>query len=371
MPATAEELRQEAARKSQQANYREVNYFREKPGVNRIRILPAFGPRKFAYVEIEKVFGVGPNGKHIVPRAQFNLPCPLEDYKKKLMEKGDEASKKELDSLGSKTRNIFILLDRSNEIAGPLVWETNNQNAARIMALSTDAECGEVWDAEQGRDLKITYTPSGQSGKPFPSWIIDPCMERSPLITEKEKWDEWLSKDYFIEFRIEEPNDAEWITAVLAGTEGSFKRDNQQATGGDHVGPNQLPAADVAQPAIPGATPTPTPVTSVPGVLPAKYPYQPDTQFWVLENSTPVQRCAEDVWQFLVRGNDVQCCPVSDSNDGWKKASDRGFTVPPPAPPSNPPAPPVAPAVPTATPATPPPVNQVTEDLRAQLAGAK
>ncbi len=107
--------------------YSEIPFWKEKEGINVIRILPGYAPRTLPFIEYRKVF-IRDRKTGFTPRAQFGLDCPFEVHYNNLRKQKDDASKKQLDNIQLRNRVAFIVIDRNDENAGPQVWETNLQN---------------------------------------------------------------------------------------------------------------------------------------------------------------------------------------------------------------------------------------------------
>lgn len=358
----------------QTGQFKKASYYKPKEGVNLIRILPPFGEREVPWVEFKKVFGIGPNKSAIVPRAQFgHTDCPFESHYNAVAKRTDEASRKELETMRQKNRVSFIIIDRNNEAVGPQVWEVSLEVLADVGALMTNPEWGDISDATNGVDLTLVYTPKGKTPNGFAETRLSPQRHSSPLSASQATLDEWLSVDWFKEFRVGEASTVGYIQAVFAGQEKEYfqSRERNTETDGSELGPQSLPVAGEAAP----------------------YPYAPTDGFFVLLDGAAKQVTAQQVFQLVCSGNDVQCCKVGDTS--WASAGSLGFSKPQPvAPPPAPVAPSIAmaPPVPSSngqsypkeappwenippTPAPPaismPGNSEVADDIRRQLVGSK
>jgi hypothetical protein len=207
-------------------------------------------------------------------------------------------------------------------------------------------------------------------------------MGRTPLSVIEERLQQWLGKDWFEEYRVGKASDEGWINAVITNTIEQFKADKQRqkekdgGSSGTTATRDQLPSntTQVQQPASAGPAPWET-AAAIPGATVALHPYEPSTPFWVLDaNNQPTATTAAAISQLFVQGNNVMCVPQNNPQDGWKNASDRGFTKPAPQPVAPPPPPVSAPVVlgPPPVPGAVPSVpsgNAVSQELRATLSG--
>lgn len=368
----------------QNGQFKKTVYFKFKEGANLIRILPPFGDREVPFVEFKKVFNLGPNKSQVTPRSQFGLTdCPYEQYYNELAKRTDEASRKELDSIRLKNRVAFIIIDRNDEEVGPQDWETNLECLAEIGALMTNPEWGDISDPLKGVDLQIIYTPKNKTPNGFPEWRITPQRHSTPLTADAAKMESWLGVDWFKEFRVGEASTVEWINAVLTGQEKTFREDGGSAGAQNRsqasapVGPQSLPDGP-------------------PGIASAMsdFPFDPAQPFWAFIDGAAKQVTAQNVYQLVCSGNDVQCCQLGENT--WVAASSLGFKKPAPAAPPAPPAAPPAPPTMSGPPAPPsngaakeappweniPPTsvlptvnipdggNSVADDIRRQLVGS-
>jgi len=331
MSATNLEIAKQRSKELEnRGTYSKVPYWRPKEGTNNIRILPPYGSRETCWEEFKAVFGVGPNNKKVVPRAQFGLDdCPFEAYIEALNQRDDEASKRERASVRISNRVSFIVIDRYEESVGPQVWETNVDNLAEICSLMSNPEWGAIDDPENGVDLVLVYTPKEKTANKFPEWRIQPSRNSTSLSPVKDNYDNWLSKDWFEEFRVGRPSDVDWIKAVLSGTDKEFNA-SQNSAAVDK-------SAEVGQSTLP--PPPAAPATEAKAeVVTAPYPFAPDCPFYVYVNDAAQNMDAQSLYKLVCDGQDPQCCAVSAASGGWKAASELGFKKPetqaPPPPPA-------------------------------------
>src|SRR4051812_26897134 len=116
-------VRQKQTEVENRTNFKDIEFMKfDKDGVYQLRILPPHGDSRQMWKEFQKAFKVGPNRKQVVPLAQFAQDCPLVRRIEALSKAGDEVSKEEAKRIRPKARVAFIIVDRKNEAAGPMIW---------------------------------------------------------------------------------------------------------------------------------------------------------------------------------------------------------------------------------------------------------
>jgi len=330
-------------------------------GMNTIRIIPKFDPKKTNEVDFFKkykaVFGLGVEGNRMItPRDQFSdAHCPFQAWYSELCQKTDEISRRAAIAAKPKQQIAIWVIDREKEGEGPKLWYTTPKNLRTILSICCDDDWGDITlampdaDNKGARDLKINYTPQDQSPTNFAQFDIGCKPQPTPLGTQAQM-QQWLSEDLFAKHRIGHASDVGWIEAVLNGTEKEYIEMKQQSPTGEV----SAPAPETSH-AAPEANPAPAPsAPAVPSVsLPAGI--NDGDQWWVVDSSgKTVPTTPAEIAGMVGNGDDPMCMPHSQEG-GWKIATERGFVkiAPPPAP--APPAAPPAPAPPAAPPVPAPP----------------
>lgn len=200
-----------------------------REGVNRFRILPPFVQGK-PWRKYQVSFGVGPDKSVIVPRRQYGLePDPFMDYIDKTASKNDKASQALLNGVGGqggikpKDRYIMFILDRDNEEAGAQAFETNGKVVQEIHKYFADPEYGDLTDADEGRDVNITYTPKEKTKDKFPHWEVIPRAKTSPLSADDSLKESLLAEDLFEKYRVGFPTSEQFMEVALNGGTKDFK----------------------------------------------------------------------------------------------------------------------------------------------------
>lgn len=254
MGMTAEERLAHYRKKAAEVANKQNNNFgrpeRWKPevGQNRIRIIPPYGDRLDWEADVQKSWNVGPNFRGPIVRPdQFGKPDPVADLIAKLQD-GDEADRKRAEAMKAKGSIECFIIDRNNEAAGPLLYTMNWTVYNQVIALFCDSDYGDITHPETGTDLKINYTPGkkkpGGGWSVKPEYTVFPARESTPLGVP-----EALETDLFKKYRIEEPNDYEFIVAVIEGTNEEYVERLKQARKENSDGPADPPPPEQETPA--------------------------------------------------------------------------------------------------------------------------
>lgn len=212
-----------------------IKWYEWKPGQNNLRILPGYDPRhceanpdlsgplpkgarRYFAAEVKRSTGVGPNNRMIFIKP--SRPGPLEEYIDRLNQQGDEASKREADSIRPRCRALFFVIDRDNEDEGPQCVDWNLIDYNKILALLFDPKHGDITCPFNGTDVVFEYVPKHKSYNGFPQWpTIRPRRQASVLTEDDEKWHEWLGRDHIRDAGIDLHTSEEFIRACLEGAE--------------------------------------------------------------------------------------------------------------------------------------------------------
>lgn len=332
----------EAAARTAASKGRAV-WWKPKPGLNQIRILPPYEMPitndmswRRVYRQYWKVFSLGPNRRWCIPPNAngVNGPDPYQDYIDDLVAAGDKASLEEKYRVRIQERFAFVVVDRAAEDVGAQFFESTSNNFQRIMAIVLDPEVGFVWDVHPSGDgeqavgavdLKITYTPGTETKNGIATYQIDASRRNSPLGTEAQMRD-WLTRDWLNEFRIGETTDPEYIAAILEGTDEKFWEERR--AGGDAASLDEFSRVD----------------TSL-----VRHSYLAGTNFWMSGDTGVEKVSVEGVCTLLAKGENPRLMHYSKEG-GWQRALEgfefeiEGAEVAPTSPPETPPtSPPDAP----------------------------
>jgi hypothetical protein len=321
-------------------------YWKATPGENKIRILPPVKEGTDFFREYLEVWKLGPNKRKVIPRKQFGFDdCPYEAYYAQLMKRGDEASKRELDEIRAKGTVAVWIIDRKDEAKGPQLWTTSGKQLRSLLAFMTDPDYGDITlpmpdeDGKGAKDVTLTYDPSAKDKRETYSVRVRPVS--SPL-GNADQIQQWLSADLFEEYNVGAVSSAEYIQAVLDGTEASFSKGEG--------------ARDESEPAKPAGN---TAVSMPQG-------FSSDTELWIAVGANVQKTTAAQIVSHVMDGGDPNVQTL-DGTSGWVKASALGFKkIEPVAPP--PPSAPMAPAAPPPPPSAPLPPSEA--DVIAQQAAA-
>lgn len=204
-----------------------VPVYELQKGLNRFRIIPPPEGMDVPWVESYVSFGVGPNEKTVVLRRPLGLePDPVSDYLDKLAKSKNKADQKTLKRIAGKRRFKMFVVDRNNESAGALLFDTNMMVMKQILKYYRDPEYGDLSDPKEGHDLKIEYTPKEETKNGFPNWELAPSPKTSPLRGKGMSDDDYellVGINYFEEFKIGYPSTVEYMEAVLEGSAEEFR----------------------------------------------------------------------------------------------------------------------------------------------------
>lgn len=337
--------------KSESGGFNRPKLFKFKPGQNRIRIIPAFGDRIAWHADVMKSWNVGPTFRGPIIRPdQFGLPDPVADLIAKL-EQGDEADKERAARMKAKGSIECFIIDRDNPEEGEQLVNLNWTVYNEILALFMDAEYGDITDPENGTDLKVNYTPGekaqGNKWKKKPEYRVVPARERSPLDNP-----EAIEKCLFKHYRIEQPTDADFIEAVIAGREKEFIEEKKAARlAADSSAPTQeikeesTPApstttddevsrkleeirkAKAAKEAAP-PPPAPAPAKEAPTLVVGTPQEVLDKDYWIVENDSHAAATGADVQRLVDESGDAEgvLCMVQGDAE-WSNAKELGFVL--------------------------------------------
>lgn len=345
-----------------ETSFGDVDYIKLKDGPNVLRIVPPKEPRADFWIECEKSFSVGPNNKVITRPSYFNLPDPVEDEISKLKKlvnsegKPDEIANKRADAMKGKKRAMMWVIARADEGKGYQLFDTNLIVLRDILAVMTDAEYGDITDAEKGTDITINYTPGTK--RSFPVWGIVPKRSASPL-----GFPEALKEDLFEKHHVGQPSDVDYIKACLAGTEQAFidakkaDRASAPAEAPPAESPSTPPAGDeesviqaqlaairakkaAAAAAVTAPTPPTAPAVGTDAVLLS-------ADWWAVIDGKTVQVKGQAIQELVNQGH-VTTSVMTYPEGAWTTADAAGFIAGNATPP-------------------PPPTSQVGADLEASL----
>jgi len=374
MTSKAEYLRKK--QKEWQTSGERVSFWRPKPGVNMIRILPPFNPenpleyREFDeddptsiyFREYEYVYSAGEAEKKIIPRAQFGFEdCPFEEYRTELERRaqmGDKLAQKRLKRNTPQRALSMWIIDRAEESKGPQYWETTPNNGYLISNIFADSWFFDIdrplpdKEDKGARDLKVVYTPREEAKNGIAKYEFVAAPKATPLHENEQIMLKWLSEDLWKKYpRLHTAHDADYIRAVINGTVEQYLA-NLRNQDSDDDEPEDAPSSNAEE-----------------------------TRWWASLMGESVQITVKEIEEKLAVGDDVMIMPL-DQSVPWQPASAFGFKAPvkeevPTKPPAGPPAPPppVVPSAPTPPPAPGADVGQQhttppseVESLQAQIA---
>jgi len=336
-------------------DFAKLTYFKFKEGVNRIRIIPPFGDRMEFHSEAEQSWRVGPSYRGPITRAdQYGQPDLVADEINRLKNLGDPASLARADQMRAKKNLFCFILDRDNLEVGVQGCSLNWTVFREVTALFADSEYGDVTNPDTGVDIKVTYTPGKKVGDKWvakPAYGVVPSRNSTPL-----DFPEAIEECLFKKYRIEEPTEADFTAAVIAGVEQQFQdarkaeRDAKKAADnpeGLPVDLEDLPhpeQEDAPTPApTPGATdaaiqaeleaiaakkaaPPPPPAKKAPiSTTPAELLTD---DYWIVLNGATVGATGKEVQSLVNDGQSMISCRPQAGED-WATPAALGFHAQP------------------------------------------
>ena len=164
---------------------RDAQLFRPRAGLMYIDILPYVAGKGNPWAEEgmlhwERTFyvhrGVGPNADtFICPRMTFKKPCPICEYRAKLIKEGDRGDPTVEDmirDLAPKQRQIFNVIDVKEADKGVQIWDISYHLFGKLLdAMIRNSDEDEGWDRffylDEGYTLKIGFAEKSFGGATF------------------------------------------------------------------------------------------------------------------------------------------------------------------------------------------------------------
>ena len=246
-----------------------MNFLNLKDGRNVVRILPPRMDSDMFYEEVWVHFGVGKNAQNkngtmvVCPKTKDeNEPCPvceLADELRKLSKKREDSYDKQARSVRRKKRVYYNAISRDEDLS---VYEKNEEGKwintetgeeespvkvlgtgigifKDILSLIVDPEYGDITDPEEGLDLIITKTGSGQFNTKYD---VKTVRKESPI--GFDKWEECLHDLS----QLAKPRSYDEILALMQGEESEQGEDTEDGELGNEepqVESDQVDSDDV------------------------------------------------------------------------------------------------------------------------------
>ena len=319
--------------------------WKPKEGQNVLRILPKPAGKLDWFVEFQCAFIKHNNKNYCLVPNPNDSNDPHARHVKELLQRGDEASRKEANEVRLQQQVGMFVIDRADESKGPQLWTTTPKNLRAILVYCVDPKYGDITlpepdvDGKGAIDVIIDFVPKEKSPTKFAQYTIRCDRFASSLSKDPNLVKLWTAEDLFEKYDVGKPSEPDYAKALLDGTIEEFIASRQ--------GPK-----DGAPAAPPPPAPLP-PGAQLPDGMAA------GSQVWLLVDGQTKDSTASQVASLVAAGND----PTVYVN-GWKKASEAGFRVVVVAPPTPPTAPP--PPAPPAPPSPPVP-SSIAEDLQKQI----
>ena len=169
------------------------------PGEHKVRVLPwPDAEDGMPFKERLLYYNVGK--QTIVSPESIGLPDPISEFRIQLFTEAKETGDANLKELGkrlmSKRVTLVAIIDRANEAAGPQLWSLNPLEAKELLGYFLDEEVGDFTDLKNGRDIKISVTPSNKSlpnGTRLNDTKLMPTMTKGPASSDSALVKNWMS----------------------------------------------------------------------------------------------------------------------------------------------------------------------------------
>lgn len=186
------------------------------PQKHTLRIVPIPGNGGKWYKDYHEAWV---NKKPICPPSTVDPEAsdPFVPYLAALRAVEGDAGKQAYMSARAKHVAVCFVVDRENEDLGVQKWTLKWREFMQIQSIMYDAEAGEIYNVNDGRDLIVMYTRGDMSG----AINISAAFKTSPL-GDEDATAEWTALDLWGSYRVGEPSDPEYITAVIEGTVNEF-----------------------------------------------------------------------------------------------------------------------------------------------------
>jgi hypothetical protein len=242
-----------------------MNFLNLKDGRNVVRILPPREGSDVFYEEVWVHYGVGKNAQNkngtmvVCPKTQDeNTPCPvceLADELRKLSKKREDSYDKQSRSFRRKKRVYYNAISRDEDLS---VYEKNEEGKwintetgeeespvkvlgtgigifKDILSLIVDPEYGDITDPEEGLDLIITKTGSGQFNTKYD---VKTVRKESPI-----GFDEWEECLHDLS-QLAKPRSYDEILALMQGEESEQGEDTEDGELGNEEPQEELNSDD-------------------------------------------------------------------------------------------------------------------------------
>lgn len=159
-----------------------VNLFKPKEGVMLLDILPFVAGKGNPWAEPGNVHwertywahrGVGANGDtYLCPAKSAKKPCPICEYRLKLIKEGDEDNEQVIKDLAPKERQLFNVVNLRDPDKGIQIWDVSNFLFGKVLdARLRNADEDDGWEnffhMEEGLTLKVSFAEESFGGYAF------------------------------------------------------------------------------------------------------------------------------------------------------------------------------------------------------------
>lgn len=134
-------------------------------------------------------------GGIMCPKEMYGEECPICGFVSTLWasynESKDEETKSAAMKLRAKPRYYSLVLDRSREADGALVYSYSKTVAQALITMVCDPDYGDITDKRAGHDIKISY--GKKNGQSYPSTDLTPRPSKVPLLQDADAADELIA----------------------------------------------------------------------------------------------------------------------------------------------------------------------------------
>lgn len=161
---------------------KQKNLWKPTPGETTIRLLPyKFNPDNFPFVELYFHWQLA--GKNYVSPISFGKPDPIVEFSDKLKSTGNKEEWKLGKKLEPKLRVFAPVLVRGEEKQGIKFWGFGKEVYQELLTFIQDPEWGEIWDIENGYDIKVKFQTAEEVGKNYPKTTVRLSKNSTPAFT--------------------------------------------------------------------------------------------------------------------------------------------------------------------------------------------
>jgi len=183
-------------------NNRSSALWKPTAGKSIIRIVPWKENESMPFIEL--YFHYLGNKTHLSPLTRGH-PDPIAEFADKLRQTGDKDDWNYAKQFSPKLRTFVPVLVRGEEKDGVRFWGFGKMVCIELLKVFNDDDWGDITDVETGRDITIEYTPQKESDTNFAKTATLVKPKQTPLSTDAEQIEKWLTEQPDIYEIFQEP----------------------------------------------------------------------------------------------------------------------------------------------------------------------